>query len=198
MQRDLEAVTRALGLERFALVGLSMGGRNAIMYAARHPEQVRALVIVDIGPRPQRRGVENIRRFTAGPREAPFEEFLERARRFNPRRPVEQLRGSLRHNLRQLPNGRWTWKYDPRLTDPQAMARRGEEDLGEYIRRIRCPTLIVRGAESDILTPEGAEEMRRAIPGSRLVTIPRAGHLVPGDNPAAFIEAVRAFLAGVG
>jgi pimeloyl-ACP methyl ester carboxylesterase len=70
----------------------------------------------------------------------------------------------------------------------------GVEALWAAVGRIRCPTLLVRGAESAILTRDGAERFRRALAGSRVVEVPGAGHSVMGDNPAGFLAAVRPFL----
>lgn len=197
---DIAAVTAALGLDRFLLAGMSMGGINAITLAARHPGRVRGLVIVDVSPDIERQGVENIRQFVEAPDELDsFEAFVERAHRFNPRRSLENIRSRLAHNLRQLPDGRWTWKYDRRLRtaghgfDPALLA-----GLWDDVRGLRCPTLIVRGAESDILSAEGARRLQAAIPGSELAVIPGAGHSVMGDNPEAFVAAVRPFLARLG
>ena len=194
MQQDLDAIFPALGLNRFILIGLSMGGRNAMLYAARRPETVERLVVVDIGPETQQQGRQNIARFVAGTREGSFEEFLERAHQYNPRRPLEQLRGSLLNNLRELPNGNWTWKYDVRMRDRFHNAPARAEELETAIPAIRCPTLVVRGEQSDVLSAGAAERLQQMIPASRLVSIPRAGHLVPGDNPVDFIRAVREFL----
>ncbi len=194
---DLEAIRVVLGISRFVLAGMSMGGMNAITYTARHPEHVRALILVDISPEIQARGVENIRQFMQQEDVLPdFEDFVARAHAFNPRRSLDNIRSRLRYNLKQLPDGRWTWKYDPHLRSPQrsfqAQALLG---LWDDVRTLRCPTLIVKGAESDILSPEAARRLQEAIPGSALVTIPEAGHSVMGDNPAAFVAAARAFLA---
>lgn len=60
--------------------------------------------------------------------------------------------------------------------------------------KITCPTLLVRGAESDLLSEEVAERMRREIADCQLVTIPKAGHSVPLDNPQDFTSAAASFL----
>ena len=101
---------------QFILAGMSMGGINSITFTARHPEKVRALIIVDVSPEIQVKGVENIRSFIQAPDELDsFEAFVERAHQFNPRRSLENIRSRLSHNLKQLPNGKWTWKYDKAL-----------------------------------------------------------------------------------
>jgi esterase len=202
-QRDIHGVVEALGLKDVVLIGLSMGGRNAFTYAATHPEKVKALVIVDAGPENLRAGTDNIRRFVQQEDELDsVEEFVERVRQFNPRRSPEQIRGSIIHNLKQLPNGKWTWKYDKLLRSPTGRGRMGPDPeltrrLWSYVESLRCPTLVVRGAASDVIALETAEAMQRRIPNGQLATVERAGHLVMGDNPAGFQRAVNEFLAGV-
>ena len=200
-QADVHAVAHSLSAEPVILVGLSMGGRIASSYASLHPERVRGLVIVDAGPEMQRSGTGRIRRFTQQSDEMDsVEEFVERVRKYNPSRPVEQIRGSILHNIKQLPNGRWTWKYDRRLgtggprveADPALTAR-----LWAQLGGIACPTLIIRGGDSDVLAPETAQAMEERIPDARLATIEGAGHLVPGDNPIEFIREVSKFLGEV-
>jgi pimeloyl-ACP methyl ester carboxylesterase len=178
------------------LVALSMGGLSAMSVASRRPELVRALVVVDIAPEVQRRGVDHIRSFVQANDELDtFEEFVTRAHAFNPRRSVENIRDRLRHNLKQLPNGRWTWKYDPILRDPTRLGG-APTDVWERVRAIRCPMLVVRGGESDILAPEAAERLAQAT-HAEVRTVPGAGHSVMGDNPAGFLAAVEPFLTSL-
>jgi pimeloyl-ACP methyl ester carboxylesterase len=191
--RDVTRFVEHLKLKNIILIGLSMGGRNAIAYAALHPEKLARLVIVDIGPETMARGGQNRQAFVQEDVQPSFEAFVERAHRFNPRRPIEQLRERLQWNLRQLPDGRWTWKYD--LHGRGAHSPRARVDLWPHVARIKTPTLIVRGAESDTLAPDAAERLQAAIEGSRYTVVPNAGHTVPGDNPPGFLKAVEDFLA---
>jgi len=194
--RDVEEFVRTVTGAPAVLVALSMGGLNAMTLAARAPELVRALVVVDIAPQVERKGVEHIRRFvTTNDELDSFEEFVSRAHAFNPRRSLDNIRDRLRHNLRQLPNGRWTWKYDPALRDP-ARAAGDLGDLWERVRAIRCPVLVVRGGESDILAPEVAARLG-ALVHAEVRTVPGAGHSVMGDNPSGFVAAVEPFLAAL-
>jgi pimeloyl-ACP methyl ester carboxylesterase len=193
---DVDAITDALGLQQFILAGMSMGGINSITFSARHPQKVRALVIVDVSPEIQVKGVENIRSFIQAPDELDsFEAFVERAHQFNPRRSLDNIRSRLSHNLMQLPNGKWTWKYDKTLrSGERSFQASALQNLWEDVRAIRCPTLIIKGGESDILSAESAAKLQQAIPGSRLAVVPGAGHSVMGDNPEAFVAEVRPFL----
>lgn len=196
---DVDAITTALGLPSFLLMGMSMGGINSITFTALHPAKVKALVIVDVSPEIQAKGVENIRNFIQQEDVLPsFESFVERAHAFNPRRSLDNIRSRLLHNLKQLPDGRWTWKYDPLLRSPQrGFQASALHNLWDDVGAIHCPTLIIKGGESDILSADSAQKLQAAIPGSRLAVIPGAGHSVMGDNPQAFVTAARDFLAGL-
>ena len=77
---------------------------------------------------------------------------------------------------------------------PIAQSGPNPEELWEDVRKIQCPTLIVRGGESDILSPQAAERLQAAIPNSQLSVVAGAGHSVMGDNPDGFAKAVQEFL----
>jgi pimeloyl-ACP methyl ester carboxylesterase len=192
---DIQAFTEALGFDTFILIGLSMGGRNAYSFAAMSPAKVQRLVVVDVGPDVQAEGRRHIREFLEGTET--FESFdwlVERVQRFNPRRPEAQIRGSLLNNLKQLEDGRWTWKHDRRRGIRRD--RGGELTAAAWadLAKIQAPTLIVRGAESNMLSLETATKMHHTLKNSQLVEVPHAGHLVQGDNPVGFECVVRAFL----
>lgn len=197
MLGDIEGLVAHLGWDRFILMGLSMGGVNAITYAGTHPDKVERLVIVDVGPEILPAGVATIRRFvSAGPDEIDsFDDYVEMAHRFNPRRSIENLRERLGHNLRQQPNGKWSWKFDKVFRDPDRLPRQDAAVLWDLVGRIRAPSLVVRGEQSDVLDPGIADKMAGILPQGSVVTIPGAGHSVMGDNPPAFLAAVERFLA---
>jgi pimeloyl-ACP methyl ester carboxylesterase len=206
---DLEAVTAALGIERLVLVGHSFGGRTSTLFAAKHPERMAGLVIVDIGPEHDPRGTTRIRMEVMGRGDGSFAapEEYERvlAHNFPAGRP-ESLRRMARHELRQRADGRWVRKADPAFmtaraeTDPTA-AEAHERDtakrLWDALARIACPTLVVRGAASDILSPEIADRMvDEVLANGRLAVVPQSAHSVMTDNPAGFAEAVASFVLG--
>jgi pimeloyl-ACP methyl ester carboxylesterase len=198
MSGDVERLADHLGLGRFRLLGLSMGGRVAIGFAGAHLARVERLVIVDIGPDIAPAGMERIRGGigTAPERFATHDEAFAHARRANPLYREAELRHRLAHALRRQPDGSLAWKYDRAIREAMRLGTRREAmDLWEPLPRIACPTLLVRGGESDILSPEIAKRMLAALADARLVEIPGAGHTVPGDQPEAFAAAVRSFLA---
>jgi len=187
---DVAAVLDLLGWAEATLVALSLGGLNAIAFAAAHPARVRGLVVVDVVPTVAPAGAEAIRAQLATRDFASLEDAVALAHRFNPRRTLENIRERLRHGMRETPEGRWTYRFDPAM----GAAVAGVEALWAAVERIRCPTLLVRGGESAILTHDGAQRFRRELPGSVVAEVPGAGHSVMGDNPAGFLAAVRPFL----
>ena len=201
---DVLALIDHLGWERLVLIGLSLGGMAAMRFASEHSDRLDALVIVDVGPELNPDGVGRIIDFTSGPGELDsVEDFIARAVAYNPRRKPEQLRYSLTHNLRRLPNGKYTWKYDRRLGGARAPVP-GEsvpvqfDDLWERLRAIACPTLVVRGGGSNVFAEATGKRMAKTIPDCRFVTVPDAGHTVPQDNPTAFLAAVQEFFEEAG
>ena len=192
---DVAAFVDHLGLERFALVGMSMGCINALYYAAAHPERVAALVAIDAGPSVRvAAGVPIIEFRDATATLDSVDDYVAHALRFNPRRDPRLLRWSLRQNLRQMPDGRWTWKTDPRVRPNLEELARRIDALWAQLDRITCPTLVVRGGESEILLDEDAERFAKALPDGRWARVADAGHVVQGDNPRGLVEALQPFL----
>ena len=197
MADDVAAFAASLRLDRFALIGHSMGGRIAIKYAADHVTRLDRLVIIDIGPEINLAGLQRVRDMMAhSPERIESEEWaVEYIRRGNPLQDVDMLRERVRHGLKRLPDGELTWKYAKGLRDMMRAARRDAVDLWEPLPRITCPTLVVRGAESDILSTDVAKKMTARLPGGRLIEIEGAGHTVPADRPEEFVRHIRAFLS---
>ncbi len=196
MAQDLAAFADALCLNRFSLVGQSMGGRVAIAYAGSHPGRVERLVLVDIGPEIAPEGLARIRTTVGNiPDELASEEqaYL-LLRTASPRYSEPLLRHRIKHGFHRLADGRLTWKYDKVLRTQARENRRDVPDLWPDLARIDCPTLIVRGIESDVLSPQIAKRMLEVLPDGRLVEVADAGHTVPGDQPEAFLAGIRGFL----
>ena len=90
---------------------------------------------------------------------------MERAHQFNPRRSLDNIRSRLSHNLKQLPNGKWTWKYDKALRSHDRGFQAGALlNLWDDVHAIRCPTLIIKGGDSDILSSESAASCKPLSP----------------------------------
>lgn len=194
---DLEAFVDGLGLARVSLVALSLGGRVAIDFAGRHPGRVERLVVIDIGPdiAPAGRARVGTLMAQAPERFATLDDVVTHMRVNAPRYTEAMLRHRAQHAVRPLPGGGFAWKYDRALREAIRQGRmRVPADLWPQWGAIQCPTLLVRGSESDILTDEIAKRMIDALPHARLAVVGGAGHTVPGDQPAAFQALLREFL----
>jgi pimeloyl-ACP methyl ester carboxylesterase len=201
MAGDVERLIDALGLERPILVGMSMGGVAALQYAISHSGRLGALVVVEAGAAPRAGGIARMRAFVQQEDEHDsIEDFVAQAMRFNSRRDPEILRESLRHNLRRLWNGRWTWKYDRRHLGviPGEHHLRSLEAIAAQSGAIACPTLVVRGALSDLFGERDLAVVAGRITGARSATVEHAGHNVQGDDPAGFAAVLREFLGPAG
>src|SRR5271170_90980 len=197
---DIEGFIDALKLDRPILVGQSMGGLNSIAYATRHSDRMRAMVIVDVAPEISAPGADRIREFSSTPELDSPAAFLERAVKFNSLRDPAVLRRSLHYNLRETPAGKWTFKHDQRRRTDDAM-RSFAEDRARLVAdlpKIKCPTLVVRGALSDVLTDDAADKFARSLPNGRCVRVEKSGHNVQGDNPRALLDAMLAFFSEAG
>jgi pimeloyl-ACP methyl ester carboxylesterase len=194
---DLEQFVAALALGRFTLLGLSMGGICAYGYAAKHPEALEKLVIVDIAPTLERTGMSRIS--TGVQAKDVFDtqdEAVAQARLGNPLAPDDALRYRALNNLKQRDDGKWTFKYDVALRNGSTarVVPPDSEAIWASLANITCPTLLVRGEKSDLLGMAAAERMVATIPDCKLVQVANSGHSVPLDNPPGFLEAVRSWL----
>jgi pimeloyl-ACP methyl ester carboxylesterase len=192
------------GITRAVLIGASLGGMTSITFSSAHPELVEAIVLIDVGHRLEEEGVRRIIGFMqAHDSFASLEEAAAQISAYLPHRK-EVRPESLSRNLRQRPDdGRWVWKHSlgRRLQVEENLPdnwRTILEGLEEEAAGLRCPVLVLRGAMSDVLSGEGAEEVAAVIPNARLETVDKAGHLAAGDNPASTVSLVREFLAEVG
>lgn len=207
MVDDVEAVCKALGIDRLVLVGHSMGGRVTMRFAARHPEQLAGVVLVDVGPELDLRGVLKIRDEAVQTPTcfASVREFEMIIARNYPMAKPESVARMARHSLRERDDGRYELKLDPFFRegmkesqsseDFHERAREDEQFLWDALAKIECPCLVVRGAASDVLSAETAERMvEEALPNGILAVVPRAGHSVMTDNPEGFSDAVAEFV----
>jgi len=208
---DLECLFEALGIERAVLVAHSLGGRVSTLFAARHPEKVAGFVIVDSAPELDRRGTMRISQDVQQHRDpsfanaAEYETYLAHA--YPAARPHAIARMA-RCGLKQRDDGRWVLKMDTKFRGAAAgeapdaeMLRQREVDnterLWAALEKIPCPTLVVRGAASDILSADVADRMvEDVLPNGSLAVVGQAGHSVMTDNPEGFRDEVCKFVLG--
>jgi pimeloyl-ACP methyl ester carboxylesterase len=106
------------------------------------------------------------------------------------------LRRRLRYATQELPNGKIGWRYDLAIREQR---RHGTappaEDLWPLLPIITCPTLVVRGKQSDLLSEGVAQRMIQSLPNAKLAEVDRAGHMVFEDNPNDFIAVMKDWLS---
>ncbi|MXV80681.1 MAG: alpha/beta hydrolase [Chloroflexi bacterium] len=199
MAEDIRQFVVTQDLDRPVVLGHSMGGMNAMTFAAQHADLLRALVLIDVGPGVSVDGVQQVRQFVAGPYELDsLDAWVEMTHQYYPFRSKEGIRKRLEVSLRETPEGKMAKMFDERFRQADfrgvADARTG---IWETAKALTVPTLLLHGEKSPVLKREQAEEFADQVPVVRLVTIPEAGHSVAGDQPEAFVEAVRDFLDDV-
>jgi non-heme chloroperoxidase len=200
---DLRAIIAQLGTRRPALVGASMGGLTALLAEGEAAESgASALVLVDIAPKAEEKGIERIFAFMSEHAEQGFaslDEAAEAVARYLPHRPRPQDHACLEKNLRRRADGRYYWHWDPRMLAYWRHAAvdqkiRNEARLFAAAQRLTVPTLLVRGGMSDVVSERIMVEFLDAVPHVRSVNVSGASHMVAGDSNHAFTRAVLEFL----
>jgi pimeloyl-ACP methyl ester carboxylesterase len=195
---DLAAVVDKLGLSRFTLIGTSMGGIIAMAYAGAHPDRLASLVINDIGPDVEV-GSQRITQMV-GSRPDEFgtlDDAMAYRRQMSPTvagRSLDDQRELAHGVLRQRPDGRWIWKMDPEYIRQRVKIGPPERPaLWPALQRVTCPTLVVWGSDSDVLSEAQARRMVEILPSGELVTVPGVGHAPTLVEPAV-VAALERFL----
>jgi len=192
--RDLAALADHLGLGRFALAGHSLGGRISTAFAAAYPDRVAALMLLDSSPEPDPAGMARIRaevehmpdRFASWDA---AEGFL---RALHSKASPLDIEIRLACMLRETEPGTIEWRIDPACT------RQGPGDAASAwaaLAAVAAPTMILRAAESDVLSEAVHRRMLGACARAEAAYVEAAGHMVLEDNPAATARAMARFLA---
>jgi pimeloyl-ACP methyl ester carboxylesterase len=196
LSRDVQAVAAQLPA-RPVLVGASLGGIAALLAVGESDAPVaRGLVLVDITPKIDPAGVKRITDFMNARPEgfATLDEAADAVANYMRGRPRPTAATGLLKNLRWR-DGRYFWHWDPgviRDSDvnrPDFVAR-----LEAAARAVEIPTLLIRGARSEIVNADGVRHFLEHLPHAHFVDIADAGHMVAGDRNDAFNGAIFDFL----
>ncbi len=197
MSLDAAAFIEAIGLRRPILIGHSMGGRNAMLLTRRSHSLLSALVIVDVGPEVSDRGRAVIAGFVRENEEFDnLEHFVRNVQQYDPYRSREHIERTVKYNMLERADGKFVSKCDanPRRLGIVRGVGPLENITMDDARAFDLPVLLVRGEDLRILTAEAAERFRDALPRGTLVTVPKCGHNVHGQNTLGFIAALSGFL----
>lgn len=199
---DLRSVLGALGTPP-VLIGASLGGTTSLLTLGADPAAARGLVLVDVTPTTERAGTAAVVRFMRAGREGftSLEAVADAVAAHNPHRPRPRDPRGLVKNLRRR-SGRWYWHWDPRLvderqTDPETLAE-SERRARAAAGRLEIPTMLVRGAGSDVVSAAGARELLDLVPDAWYVEVDGTGHMVAGDDNDVFTGKLLDFLEHLG
>ncbi|CAB4870820.1 unannotated protein [freshwater metagenome] len=211
---DLAVVVRALAPTARAVVGMSLGGLTSLELAARHPELVRRLVLVDITPGVNQTKAKAVIDFVNGPQNfASFDDLLARTIEHNPTRSESSLRRGILHNAHQGDDDSWEWNYDRRshVRSSEAAPEAAPEDAPELdaapaglmnaavamsplwddLSLVACPIMLVRGSLSPVVDDADVAEALRRQPAMRVEMVEGAGHSIQGDRPRELAQLIR-------
>lgn len=189
---DLAAITADLAVP-FLFVGASLGGATSIVAVDRGLRPA-GLVLVDIVPEPDPKGIDRIIGFMQGHPDgfATIEEAVAAVTAYNPQRRRPADGQGLRKNLRTGADGRLRWHWDPRIIDMATHVH--HTDVQRAARVLETlpdlPVLLVRGLSSDVVGDAGIAAFRRQVPWLELLDVEGAGHMVAGDRNDAFNDGV--------
>jgi len=180
-----------------AVIGASMGGLTALLAHSEKPKvELNSLVLVDIAPRWDDSGVEAMLSFM---RQNPkgfetLDDAIESVRGFLPHRRRNGSGDGLTRNLRQGNDGRWYWHWDPAMLALAEKSSNLQSRLKSASRRLKIPTLLVAGGQSEMIGQEHIEEFLKLAPHAEQTTVEDATHMVAGDRNDHFMGAVTPFL----
>lgn len=202
--QDLKAIIQQLGKSP-ALVGASMGGLTSLIAEGESEKCISsAIVLVDIAPKTEQKGIERIFAFMSSNKHgfASIAEAAEAVSAYLPNRPKPQDHSRLEKNLRLRADGRYYWHWDMKMLElwksitPDQQIK-NETRMFDAAKNLKVPTMIVRGGMSDVVSDKVMAEFLDEVPHVRSVNVSGAGHMVAGDSNHAFTNAVLAFLKEV-
>lgn len=203
---DLACVLRDRAIDRFKLIGHSMGGTISFLFTGTFPRRVEKLVLIEgVGPvgmtfeeAPTRMGQwinevlqrdrNHFRAYSS------LEAGAHQLRQTNPRLSEALSLELARNGMKPTAEGKWIWKFDPlhRTAAPQPFYT---NQALQFLRRITCPTLIVEGKESRQTRRTDKQDRYNAITDHRCMIVDNAGHMVHQDNPPQLAEIIEAFFS---
>ncbi len=195
---DVAALVSRLGGGPAFLVGHSLGSRNALVAAARYPALVAGVVAVDFTPHIEtavfdtldERVGRGLRRFES------LDAVRHSLRERYPRLPADAIERRARYGYTRADDGAWVPLAD--LDAMVTICTGLREDLVPAVRALRVPTLLVRGADSLVVSPEALARTRQLRPDLPALVLDGADHYVHEEQPAALATAIHEFLTGLG
>ena len=201
ISKDLLFVIQALD-KKPVLIGASMGGFCSMLVLAKFPEIAKALILVDVSPKVEQKGIDRIFQFMGSKPEGyeSLEEVRAAIANYLPHRKNTGSLKGLKKSLRKLPNGNYGWHWDPEmlkvwssLTDHRN-PNESEDFFNGVLQNLLVPCLLVRGGMSDVVSIETVKDLLKIAPNLQFIDIKDAGHMIAGDSNDIFTDALLGFL----
>lgn len=206
MCEDLAEFIADKNISNPVILGHSMGGKTAMFYAACHPEEISALIVVDISPRTYIIREDSGERFSGHKKimeammQLDLEHITTRQEALDALAtsiPAERVRQFLLKNLYRDEQNRFRWKINIEALYrnlPEILKGLDHDPLAEGKSFSGFPVLFVRGGDSTYIQDSDIVLIRKIFPYAEIVTIPGTGHWVHAEQPGIFLETVRSFL----
>ncbi|WP_416140793.1 alpha/beta fold hydrolase [Halomonas sp. HK25] len=194
MIHDMRSIIKKLGKNNPALVGASMGGAASMVAVGEGFLEASALVLVDIAPHIESNGLSRINAFMEKNVDGftSLEEVAAAIQKYSPRKNNDRNLDGLAKNVRFGEDGRYYWHWDPRLS---ARERDSTARRVAAAKNLSLPTLLVRGAKSDVVSQAGVDQFLSICPHAEYVNLQGARHMVAGDKNDIFGAAIIDFLS---
>ncbi|MDH5749187.1 MAG: alpha/beta hydrolase, partial [Rhodospirillales bacterium] len=177
---DMTALIARMDVDNIHWIGTSMGGLIGMLLAAQPNTPIKSLVINDVGPLLPKSALQRIGEFIGtDPRFPSLKDAESFLRQVNaPFGPLtdNQWAHLAKYSFRQDDSGDWCLRYDPGIAVPFRDQSKEDVDLWPYWERVTCPALILRGAESDLLSRQTAKTMQDRGTKVQLIEYPGIGH----------------------
>lgn len=196
---DLASIIRQLD-KPASLVGASLGGMASLSLAgdSKTRDLCSALVMVDIGLYPNEEGSDQVIKFMSSGKEGfkSLEEAALAISSYLPHRKKPRDTKGLEKNLRLKKDGRYYWHWDPRFIEGRSKnnVSNYKENQVELAKGVSVPTLLIKGALSNVLTQQEVDNFFELIPHAQFVEIKEAAHMIAGDRNDVFAESAIRFL----
>lgn len=190
---DILNFVNTLSIKKLIIIGHSMGGRNAIVFTAKHPERVSKLVVQDFGYGIPKSVYETIKFLVLNnpvefaSEDEVFQHFKKRSKFYRDDATWNRIKNAFFKTDKNL-----RWKYDKNAVTETL--KHLYINLPSYLKAIQCPTLFIRGDQSTIFSKDAALKTLKFNKNFKLDEVSNATHFLQDENPEELIAKIRKFL----
>ncbi len=190
---DLLKISESVHPGRLTLVGASIGGLHALAAANLRPDRIERVILADMLPSVSQKFTDRTGTLLINGHFATREAAVDQMHASAPQRTREQIEDRLRYSLVESPDGGFKFRVDPQFVIQMQASTRGE--FWHHLEGAPCPVYLIRGGESRALETADLDRFEKARGRESLISVPKAGHSVAGDNTLGFLKALQEFIA---